>query len=202
MKRLGIATFGLVSAMALGAAMPANAADVYRPEPSLKDGPAEYVPSITWTGFYIGGHLGAAWDDSEDVEIVDDAVFAAGLHAGYNWQGPSNIVLGIEGDVSFMDDVEYLSTIRGRLGYSFGPTLAYITGGAAFIGFDDEFFSDDSDTGWVAGAGFEHKLRENVSFGLEGLYYDFENDDFGDSAFYVGRARLTYHLNGGREQLR
>lgn len=196
-------SLGLVSALALGAALPAHAADIYRDGGSIKDtGPVDYAPSITWTGFYIGGHVGAAFSDNEDVEIVDDAAFLAGAHLGYNWQGPRNLVIGIEGDVSFLDDIDYLASIRGRVGYSFGPTLAYVTGGAAFMGFDEDLGGDDSDTGWVAGLGLEHKLRENVSIGAEALYYGFENDDFGDdNNFWAARARLTYHF-GGHDSLR
>jgi len=211
MNSLKYLSFGLVSALALGAALPAaNAADINRDRGgSYKDtGPVDYVPSITWTGFYIGANAGAAFSDNEDVEILsDDAVFAGGGHLGYNWQGPSNIVIGVEGDVSYLDDenIEYLATVRGRLGYAFGPRLAYVTGGAAFIGFDDELSSgDDSDTGYVVGGGLEHKLRENLSIGAEALYYGFENDDNGDedNNFWTARARLTYHFNGGRDALK
>jgi outer membrane immunogenic protein len=197
MTSLKSSSLGLLSALALLAAAPAaNAADIYNGDGGLKDaGPVDYAPPITWTGFYIGANLGAVWDDSDDIEIFDDAALIAGAHLGYNWQGPRNFIIGLEGDVGFLDDVEYLATIRGRLGYAFGPTLVYGTGGAAFIGFDDDFFDEDSETGWVAGLGIEHKLRENVSFGVEGLYYDFE-DDFADASFWAARARLTYHFGG------
>jgi outer membrane immunogenic protein len=197
MTSLKSSSLGLLSALALLAAAPAaNAADIYNGDGGLKDaGPVDYAPPITWTGFYIGANLGAVWDDSDDIEIFDDAALIAGAHLGYNWQGPRNFIIGLEGDVGFLDDVEYLATIRGRLGYAFGPTLVYGTGGAAFIGFDDDFFDEDSETGWVAGLGIEHKLRENVSFGVEGLYYDFE-DDFDDASFWAARARLTYHFGG------
>ena len=206
MNNLKYLSFGLVSALALGAVLPAaNAADIYHDRGSMKDtGPADYVPSITWTGFYIGAHIGAAWDDGNDVQIVDDSAFLAGAHLGYNWQGPRNIVIGIEGDVSFLDNVDYLATVRGRLGYAFGPRLLYVTGGAAFIGFDENLSGDDSDTGWVGGLGIEHKLRENVSIGAEGLYYGFENDTSGgdDNNFWVARARLTYHFDGRHDALK
>jgi outer membrane immunogenic protein len=207
MNSLKYLSFGLVSTLALGAALPAaNAADIYRDRGSIKDtGPVDYVPSITWTGFYVGGHIGAAWSDNEDVDILDDSAMLAGAHIGYNWQRPNNIVLGIEGDVSFIDDIDYLATVRGRLGYAFGPTLAYVTGGAAFIGLDEELSSgDDTETGWVAGLGLERKLRENISIGAEALYYGFENEDSGgdDNNFWAARARLTYHFNGGRGDLK
>ncbi len=197
MKSFKFLGLGLVSALALSAAAPmANAADIYQGgQKDIPPGPVNYAPPITWAGFYIGANLGAAWDDS-DIEIVDDATLIGGGHLGYNWQGARNLVVGVEGDVDFLDDVDYLASIRGRLGWAFGPTLAYATGGAAFIGFDDGVFGNDSDTGWVAGLGVEHKLRDRVSVGVEGLYYAFEDDFNNDANFWAARARLTYHLGG------
>ncbi len=201
MERITYIGVGLIGAMALmTAASAANAADIYQGGGSIKDtGPVvDYAPPITWTGFYIGANIGAAWDDTDDVELLDDSVLIAGGHLGYNWQTSRNVVLGVETDLNFLDDVDYLATIRGRLGYAFGPTLLYATAGAAFIGFEDDgLFGDDSDTGWVVGGGVEYKLRDNWSLGAEGLYYSFEGDDgFEDANFWAARARLTYHFGG------
>ena len=126
-------------------------------------------------------------------------------HLGYNWQLPTNLVFGVEGDVaSWMGSI--ISPPYGdALGYAFGKTLVYATGGAAFIGFSNDFGGDNSDTGWVAGAGIERKLRENMSIGVEGLYYGFDdNNNIGssDENFWAARARLTYHLNGDRAPLK
>jgi outer membrane immunogenic protein len=215
----------LLSATILaGAASTAQAADIYGG--SLKDPvidePIVYTPPIGWGGLYFGGHLGAAFNEDEsyfegngeDDDIIDfgndDTTWLAGLHVGYNWHRPSGWLFGVEGDVSFADDVDYLASIRARLGYAFGETLFYATGGAAFLGFENEIdFLDDDDSagGWVAGLGIERKLRQNVSIGLEGLYYDFDTDegfepvDGGvfyqdDKDFWVVRARLSYHLGG------
>lgn len=185
---------GLVSAFALMAVAPvANAADIYNGDGGLKDAaPIDYAPPITWTGFYLGGHLGALWPDDDDVDFADDAVFIGGGHLGYNWQGASNIVLGVEGDIDFADDLDYLASIRGRLGWAFGPSLIYGTAGVAFIEADEI-----SETGFAAGLGFEHKLRDRVSVGVEGLYYSFDDDNAAeDLEFWTARARLTYHLGG------
>ena len=130
------------------------------------------------------------------MQIIDDAAFTAGGHIGYNWQTPRDIVFGVEGDGDFLDGTDYLATVRGRLGYAFGPTLVYGTGGGAFIGFSDDVNGKNNDTGWVAGGGIEHKIRENLSVGVEGLYYGFDdnsNDNGGDNNFWTARARLTYH---------
>ena len=195
MKHLKYLSFGLVSAAALMVAAPAaKAADVYDGGGSIKDvGPVDYTPPLAWTGFYLGGNIGGAWDDEDDGD--DDTAFTGGVHAGYNWQGPSNLVVGLEADVGFLDDVDYLSSIRGRLGYGAGPALIYATGGVAFVGLDDDDDDDVDDTGWVLGGGLDYKLRDNWSLGGEGLYYSFDGDE-GDADFWVARARLTYHFGG------
>jgi outer membrane immunogenic protein len=183
------------------AASGANAADVYG-RGSIKDtGPVDYMPAITWTGFYFGANLGAAVFDGADGD--DDTEFLGGLHAGFNWQKPGGFVLGVEGDVDFIDDIDYLASLRGRLGLARGATLFYATAGVAFLGLDDEFADDDTLTGWTAGLGVEHKIRDNVSLGLEGLYYNFEEEtDNDDADFWSIRARLTYHLGGSHEALK
>ena len=200
LKTLRMALLG--ATFLVGAAGAATAADIYNKGGSYKDGPSEYLPAITWTGFYVGINGGAAFTD-EDTSDNDDTVFVGGFHAGYNWQKHGAWVFGIEGDVNFADDVEYIATIRGRLGYAMGSTLLYGTGGAAFLGVDNEFSDDDTLEGWVAGAGLEHKIRQNVSVGVEGLYYNYgDAEDFGgaddeDLDTWTVRARLTYHLGGG-----
>jgi outer membrane immunogenic protein len=191
------ATF-LVGASAFSAA---NAADVYEKGGSLKDGPVDYRPAISWAGFYAGVNAGGVFSDSIDLSASDgeesgsgdfdvDNTFLVGVHVGYNWQTARNVVLGVEGDISLLGgerDVEFdgeklgeqddnwLASIRGRLGYAAGSTLIYATGGVAFLNGDNAPF-DDTVTGWVAGGGIEHKFRENWSLGLEGLYYAFEDD--------------------------
>jgi outer membrane immunogenic protein len=166
-------------------------------------------------------------DDSLNVPGEIDNTWLAGVHVGYNRQTSENLVLGIEGSWSFLggerdvdidarefdldivdgeQDDNWLASIRGRLGFAAGSTLIYATGGVAFLnsGNGDPF--DDTLTGWVAGVGVEHKLRDNLSLGLEGLYYSFEDDatlsgfEEGDinvdleRDFWTIQARLTYHF--------
>jgi outer membrane immunogenic protein len=210
MKKLRLALLGTV--FAFGAATAANAADIYEGGGSLKDD-VVYMPPMTWAGFYVGGHFGGGFEDDYCVveeqrdekkdgggdkeECFDgDTFFLGGVHAGYNWQKDGPWIFGVEADISFGDDIDYLASIRGRLGVAYDALLIYATGGAAFIGVED--FSGDShnDTGWVAGLGADYKVAQNMSVGLEGLYYDFDEDDYGnDNNFWVVRARLSYHLN-------
>ena len=119
-----------------------------------------------WTGFYIGGHVGygeADYDGGRDLEsdpfLADDLDLhdlAYGGHVGFNYQfdqsvgGEGNLVVGIEGDVTFIDwndsnladtepppeegifgDVDLLASIRARLGIAVDRSLVYVTGGIA-----------------------------------------------------------------------
>ena len=120
---------------------PAAAADLGK---GLKDAPiAPAQPAQMWRGPYIGGHLGGAFDvGDEDLAAgvsVDsnDSQFIGGVHGGWNWQSGA-YVFGLEGDVSFGDDIEYLASARGRIGFAANKWLAYFTGGVAFNAAGDE----------------------------------------------------------------
>ena len=191
------------------------------------------VPS-TWSGFYAGGHLGGALDQRafsiQDMSGGDLSLpspsedqILIGLHGGYNWQ-VQQIVLGVEGDVSFSNDANYLASIRGRLGFApWDRLLLYGTAGAAFINLDEPFAVQSAlngpltfnrnrtETGFVVGGGGEYRVLPNTSLGAEGLFYDFGSSstllntapDVGsepfvfkdDLNFWVVRGRLTYYFN-------
>ncbi len=215
MKSLKLALLG--ATFFVGAFSAANAADIYS-KGSLKDEPV-YSAGVNWTGFYAGVHLGSTLDDTLDVDrgrsFDADESFLAGVHAGYNWQLRGPWVLGIEGDISWVDDSEveslkttdYLASIRGRVGYAFDRTLVYATGGVAFLGWNDDIsreLDDDTSVGFVVGAGFDHKLTQNVSFGVEGLYYDFDDNNVKNGPdverdLWTVRARLNYHFGSDRD---
>ncbi len=87
--------------------------------------------------------------------------------------------------------VDRVAALRLRSGYAFGAdsaNLIYLTGGMAHAKIDNEFttsnaansFTSNGDTsgfGWQAGVGYERKLGENVSVGLEYLFTSLEADD-------------------------
>lgn len=179
----------------------ANAADLPgNSEPPVygNDAPADYdygAPAIGWTGFYVGGHLGSA---SDDVETVG----AYGVHTGFNWQNSHSYVMGIEGEITGLDadNVDAFSSVRGKLGYAFGKSLFYATAGVAFVKFENDIAGEDTFTGFAAGVGFDYKLTQSMSFGLDTSYYNFGDldnraiDDIDAVSVY---GRLTFHLNGG-----
>lgn len=202
----------------------------------LASAPVSAQPIIggPWSGLYIGGNAGAAFnpnhldfsDQSTGQDLGFDAPnnnnrFIGGVHLGYDFQ-PGGVVFGVEGDADFAKNINYLTTLRGRLGIPAGPLLIYGTGGVAWEGTHEnfavnstalgggvsEFSRHVNDSGWVAGAGIETYVLPAVSVGAEGLWYNFGRDTANlatfdtaepfavrdDRNFAVVRARLTYHI--------
>lgn len=143
-----------LGAAALSIGFMSSAADANGRGGSLKDGPVvEYARPFSWTGFYVGLHVGYGWND-QDWQFVPGATstdqdgdgFFGGGQIGYNWQTGS-IVFGIEADAAWaaiegdkicpnpafscQHDVNWMASIRGRLGTTaFNPmTLLYATAG-------------------------------------------------------------------------
>jgi high affinity Mn2+ porin len=125
-----------------------------------------------------------------------------GLQLGYNYLLPSRLLLGVEGDVSFpeffeaglvaglgtsqgtavTDQIDYVASLRGRLGYAFGHWLIYATGGLAWsqarLGETPGLLADEdriirTRTGWAAGMGTEMAIAADWTAKLEYLYYHF-----------------------------
>jgi outer membrane immunogenic protein len=144
------------------------------------------------------------------------AVF--GGFAGYNFQS-GRIVYGLEVDGSWLNvkrsesytsspltdpltlhtKVDWLATVRGRLGITMSPTLIYVTGGAAFGGVKSGWFDsatspvglsvDKAKAGWVAGGGIEHAFARNWTARIEALYHDLGKVSAGP----ISNAGLTYN---------
>jgi outer membrane immunogenic protein len=151
--------------------------------------------------------------ETKDAEFETDETersLLGGVHVGYNWQEGSR-VFGLEGDVSFAKGIDYLASLRARVGHAVDNTLFYGTAGIAFAGFKDKTIDvnwhhydnsfdigGDKKIGLVLGGGIEHKLASNVSIGLEGLYYFFKDSDYnsGDlngGYYYPNFGEKTYY---------
>lgn len=120
------------------------------------------VQVYSWTGFYVGAHVGGAWSDTT-ASAADAAALTAtyggvpnpsgvfgGGQIGYNYQFQNNVVFGIEliggGGPGFSDRVsipgvsslksegEYYVLLGGKLGYAFDRWLPYVLGGGALAG--------------------------------------------------------------------
>jgi outer membrane immunogenic protein len=126
------------------------------------DGPGGQWPNIpwSWNGLYGGVHLGMAGRN-------DDLI--GGVQIGRNWQS-GKIVYGIEGDISFSenDNIDWMGTVRGRLGYLISPSiLAYGTAGLGLV----ETNHGGSDSELVTGIGVEGKLTTTTTVRLEFLNF-------------------------------
>ncbi|WP_170937194.1 MULTISPECIES: outer membrane beta-barrel protein [Rhodomicrobium] len=211
----------LGASLLISASAAASAADLGRGhgEGGYKDDQS-YYPAITWAGFYAGVYAGATLGDRFDASEGDfhsgvdiDESFTGGGQIGYNWQ-QGNVVYGIEGQIGLIDDElngedlsDYLASVRGRLGYAIDKNLVYGTAGVAFLGASDEaadLLDDDTSIGFVVGGGIERKITENLSFGVESLYYNFSSDSAEngvdiDRDFFTVQARLNFQFGNSFE---
>ena len=158
MKRIA---FALATGLLCGQAL---AADLPMPAPPPR-APAAYIPVaplFSWTGIYIGGNAGAAWNrgsfsDAAGIGFTlptSNAVFTGGGQVGGNWQMGA-LVLGVEGQFDWLanqnnasagiiaangDTLQgistdrWLTTLTGRVGFAADHWLFYAKGGGAWVG--------------------------------------------------------------------
>jgi len=180
------------------------------------------VSSVPGLNGDIGGQVAAL---ATGAGSVKPAGFIGGGQIGYNYQFANSFVVGLEADIDGIAgtgahqrllqagtpgvfipvssggglewdrSVDYLGTLRARIGFLVLPTLlVYGTGGLAwgettastgiteFLGFNDTpgtfgTFGNATTTrvGWTAGGGLEWMFFPNWSFKVEYLFYDLGN---------------------------
>jgi outer membrane immunogenic protein len=167
-----------------------------------------YAPALVplWTGFYIGGNIGYGWGHASIDGLngsMDPNGINGGVQLGYNWQ-VNSVVFGLEGDfqgANHRDSLtlsaplipatatlevksDWFATLRGRIGYAFGPFMPYVTGGVAFTqtkasldasapGAFVNVSTDKTTTGYAVGGGIEYTIGRNWSVKAEYLYLGF-----------------------------
>lgn len=136
-------------------------------------------------GFVIGALGDFSWtglDGTADVEPARRGLFGS--------------------DYSVDTSVNWLATVRGRIGYEFGNALIYGTGGLAFggveAGLNDQDHGgignvNDTQVGWTIGAGINYMATEHLMLGAEYLYVDLgkQSYDFGRT----GNADVDVNMN-------
>jgi outer membrane immunogenic protein len=197
---------GTVALVALGATVPALAADLGAR--TYAKAPAYAAPIYNWTGFYIGGHIGGAFSSDNNFNGLvtgnnNDGRFLGGLQAGADYQFAPNWVVGIEGQYSWLghnnsvifpggfvyaNNQRALGSVTGRVGYTWGPALLYVKGGYAYSDNNETLalagapvaFALDSGhrDGYTVGAGLEYMFAQNWSAKVEYQYYDFGSSRF------------------------
>ena len=208
---------GTVALIALGAAVPALAADM-APRSYTKAPAYVAAPIYNWTGFYIGGHVGGAFRGESNTLIGggNDGTFAGGAQVGYDTQFSPNWVAGLEANYTWLDTGSNtfanrgLGSVTGRLGYTWGPSLLYVKGGYAWADtrFSNGFNGTSGNDGYTVGGGLEYLFTQNWSGKIEYQYYDFGNSTaFGGALPIAGssftndvhtvKAGLNYRFNLG-----
>jgi outer membrane immunogenic protein len=169
----------------------------------------------SWTGFYAGMQAGYAWARNDITAMWGQAsgpqeIFEytsrgaiGGLHFGYNRQ-VNRLVVGIEADLEtggltgsnagtvgaiHTTSLDWIGSLRGRMGFVTGNSLLYVTGGLAYGSVSTEQYQQTSlapfsidtqrKTGWTAGAGLEHALASNLTIRMEYRY-----TDLGEVSYY------------------
>ena len=161
-----------------------------------------------WNGWNVGGQIGYSQGNAR--AIVSDpgstgstnefGRLDGGLHVGYNDALTSRLVLGADADISFPDffedgavspgtmahgsnvseKIDFVSTLRGRVGYASARWLIYATGGFALSGarfIDSSASSNNQDKslrpGSALGAGAAFAFAPGWTVSVEYSYDQF-----------------------------
>jgi outer membrane immunogenic protein len=81
-------------------------------------------------GYVAGGQIGLSWQIVQWVLGIEADISAAGLNGSQTVQRPA---VGVFPNLSSVSqDMDLFGTVRGRLGYAWGNSLLYGTGGLAY----------------------------------------------------------------------
>ena len=240
---LALATAGLIGLTAV-----ASAADLpSRSAPA----PAPLAIPYSWSGFYVGVNAGYGFSDdahrpscapacapTPSLNTESDG-FIGGGQVGYNQQ-IGRYLAGIETDIQYTgigrtvagaapgalaysatQRLDYLGTLRARVGLVMDRVLVFATGGLAygdvglaqttvFPGATYAVASTRTEVGYAAGGGVEYGFTPNLTGKAEALYYDLGRRRLSgpatpatglirgaafDTAGVVARAGLNYKFN-------
>jgi outer membrane immunogenic protein len=201
------------------------------------------VPGMTeaqgLTGFHVG-ILGGYTDGTYQSEVSPgiDHEPSGGLivvQAGWD-RHVGALIIGIDGDIAFApvdggdsitvsgfksdvsSDLDYIGTLRGRVGGMAGPGMIYGTAGIAVAEVNNKLVVSsgglevgrDNETsrhkGWTAGAGVKYPMTLRLSFEAQYLYIDMHDEevtmsigtfpftDEGDLNMSTFRVGVSFHL--------
>jgi OOP family OmpA-OmpF porin len=178
-----------------------------------------------WNGLYAGINAGGGWGESKQSDVngnttgrYDLSGPVAGAQLGYNFsRGPW--VFGPEADFDWADisgkriigagtfstHLQWLGTVRGRVGYALGPILPYLHGGFAY-GNVKAAASDPTSVpafstsgakihpGWTVGAGAEYLITPMIGAKLEYNYVDLGSSQSLNTPAVINKIDLTSHI--------
>lgn len=211
MNRIAVILAAGISSLALASGV--QAADLIIEEPAA----GVVDVSSSWEGPYVGIFGGYAWGTYEDNGPVggetDLSGWLLGVAAGANFAVADGIVAGVVADVAWADvgfdlsdifedntfNLDWIGSLRGKLGFDGGSFLPYLTAGLAVAGttayYDNNVLVDESQVhvGWTAGAGVEVAVADNVSLDLLYRYSDYGTQTYGGVTSPTYEASFTTH---------
>lgn len=178
MRSLNFTAVAVAFVFAAGAAKAADFPNSYSDQ--------AYAPAVqeAWTGFYVGGLVGYGLGDADGFEPDG---FLGGITAGFNYQ-VDQILFGVEGDIAYTGieeegateySMDWVGTMRGRIGYAFDRFVVFGTGGFAWTAAEYDSPGGDDDHlhgGWTVGGGIEAALTGNISAKFDYLYMNFSEE--------------------------
>ncbi len=182
-------------------------------------------PTYNWTGFYVGlqgsyGNGDTDWEYLSNQNTADHNIdgLMIGLFAGYNYQFPFNLVVGIETDInggkiagsgpcpnsswSCSSEISWAGSTRARVGYAIYRFLPYVAAGVAY-GRAEILTTPNSSgveygekkiyVGWTPSIGLEYAITDNILARLEYTYTDLgEKESTVDNGLLVDSA-IKFH---------
>ena len=197
----------------------AHAADVARP---VYKAPQVVAAAPSWTGWYLGGHVGYRWTNPDLVTApytagippfsttiipsfskgMDLDGVIGGVHLGYNWQVDRNWLVGIEGDLSAgsqSDSAAFSGRLLGTDGFTTRPfsrnselTLQWQASIRGRLGYIVDTWL------WyvTGGVAFEHaKWSDTAALGLPGGFGS------GSASWSASKTLTGWVIGAGVEQM-
>ncbi|MDP3896654.1 MAG: porin family protein [Mesorhizobium sp.] len=188
---------------------------------TIVDTPYE-APGFTWAGGYVGLQAGYLLGNSHWLDYLNNYAdpepdgFLGGVYAGYNYRLTTNLVLGIDADLTYANagafglahapdgtifgpgvgyttELNWSGAVRGRFGYSADRFLPYIAGGLAFGDVNYSIIEGstvtpftDTMVGWTLGAGLEYAFTDKIIGRFEYRYTDFGSVESGSNGSVIG----------------
>jgi outer membrane immunogenic protein len=192
--------------------------------PVYKAPPRPLPPPVyfSWTGCYVGGHVGGLWARKEwsdrlpgsDTFGLSDGThdpngFIGGVQAGCDYQFAGGFVIGITADYAWTDaegsnaailfppftdhsKVKSLASVTGRIGYAWDRFLGYVKGGGAWE--RDEYWSTN---GVFTGTASETRSAWTIGIGGEYAFTNYLTGFIEYNYYDFGNRELTFNSSAG-----
>ena len=142
--------------------------------------------SINITGPLAGATFGANFQSGQFVFGIEGDGDWSGLKGTASGATPATCLGGTAAACTYQTSNDWVATLRARTGVAWDRVLLYATAGGAAGDIKASWSApaqtgastSNTEFGWVAGAGLEFGITDNVTAKLEYLYVDLQNGSF------------------------